>query len=129
MLLVDALAQRQRVEEPVADPGVCEPPPPVGVDQQHGVVAPRRVAAGRAQHARLRRRHREARSAQQRGEPAVLLVAVAAAPSRDDLVQQARLVQADLPAELDVEVSYGTARRQARCSATRVAASRPSGPA
>ncbi len=68
-----------------------------GVSPPSSRVATRAALRGR----------RHTRVAQQQGEEAVELVAVAAAPSPDDLVQQGSPVEPDRPAERDVEVLEG----------------------
>ncbi len=70
-------------------------------------------AAARAPDAGREHGHLEAQRAQQRGEKAVQLVAEAAAPPHDDLVEQRSLVEHDRPAQPNVQVLEGN-RQQVR---------------
>src|SRR6478735_8760416 len=102
---LEAVAQRQRLDEPLAEPDVREHGllEPAARHDERDVVEVVGEPTGRGGHTRGDEVDGIPEAAQQQGEETVELVAVTAAPGVDDLGQQRRVVEADRPAERDVE--------------------------
>lgn len=93
----------------VAEPHIGEPGARtvVGLHTQGDMVVRDAEPSPVAEHPCLEQGDAETQGAQQRGECAVELVAEAAPAARDDLVDELRLLQDDVLAEMDREVLEG----------------------
>ena len=104
--LLAPLVEQQRLAERVAEAHVGEPPL-VEVDDERHVVELRPEAAARARDPGRDHQDLEAERAQQGGEQPVEFVAEAAAPVRDDLLEQPLVFEHDGLPGVDAQVLEG----------------------